>query len=1328
MTSRYAPTLFVGLGGSGAAVLGRLRQMVYRKSGDDTAIPIVFRAIDFDEPVTTSTEARLQYDEFQFFPPAPIANCVRAMHNRVLIGNDPDWKPAFEPILDWYPDVEGRTIRFAQVEAAGARQWRPLGRIGFFLHDKEIMQTIGSGMTELEKRARSIQYVQSKIVVYLVASIAGGTGSGILLDVAARLRHHYPGVAVRAVLLLPDFFKHVDIGGKVLANAYATLWELAYVKNQHVVINTRYLREPASDPRRNVPPLQRVYVAGPYVGDRQPFVTPSEGFDHLADMLNVLTTETLRGNRVSQQANVDADGSATLDDPVSRDLFCSFSGASIRLLTYEDLSRLIARRLALEASGNAAPALFDTLQDPLTPKEAEAIVQLIERQASVHVSQESLSDEQIDAIIDEFVAKNSEREWTQESLALFVSKLRSFCGDARAGSDMATAPEASGLLQQACSSFRDELRDELQKVRALKYTNPRAALGVVSDVLDHVRRRLELARVPAMDDMSDFHMWLAGRWRWVLALPIFRHVRLRRLRDRAVQNLRQHLRTERGPLFEQAIRNTAVAELEALYREIETTWSDAGQFHEEVKTAVSDEKLVNTRSRQRMAITTADTHVVKSVQSELARITDRTAQETLRLGILKAFHSAYAMRVNNRAAADKLVPDIHRLFSTRPGKNTDCLSPSVSYGNDLILSLIEKCNAPTFELGRTESLVRHRSVRAVIPDRFPGYVEFSDFLEKVCKSVLRATYQPAFVHDEDRVLILVEDLFHPAEEIAGIYDYYADYVRRPRPELFHSDRRFPALLPRLLSATSTRGQLLCGNQGCGYDISGVPRRTLLCPECRRPIRARCGNEGCADDLASHPGLHDAIASGRCPRCREPLRTYWWTCPHHRRRISMDKPHCPHCVRERRVAERRPEGIEHFVCPGCTAASVPRAFRVEGDLADACRNGVNGQNGAAIARALAATLAGGSDCPRCGCRMVPVCPRDGTPHSHYLHRSDERSRWHCYTHPNEQFLTCHHCGMPRRTGDPVCDRCGTALEECRFCTAFRHVLIPVAPPGSPCPSCGLPRSEPLYGSGADHEAKARFCSNVYTCPAGRSLDTTRFPDETRHCAFCAEAVLPVYTQAYHVSSCALCREVFPTLAVAAQPTRADTATCILCGMAFARTAALSDGERLSAARTLRLLVENDDENAARAIFETALPGLGGADDALRRFAFGIEDHRRQRDVARRVEPILARFTTWRVGTTSRDHGMREDLPFPTVAQDVATSTEDLLSPAKILSLSDERDVVAWVDLLFARQVSRERFDAALGGAASATVNDIARKRLEHVRERARARFNELEAES
>lgn len=1353
MTSRFAPTLFVGLGGSGAKVLGWLRKAILLD--EDRDAPVVFRAIDFDEmqtsaaipPESGSPEANenerreasgddappLTYDQFQYFSPTPIANCVRAMRNRVLIGTDDEWKPAFEPILDWYPDPEGKSIRFAQVEAAGARQWRPLGRVGFFLYDSEIMRVVGTGLTELANRSSSIASAQSKTVVYIVTSVSGGTGAGILLDVAARIRHHHPNVAVRAVLLLPEFFKHVDIGGKILANAYATLWELSYLKNQHVIVDdVRYLRESAMDPRVNVPPLQRVYVVGPYVGDRQPFLGPQDAYAHVADMLKVMATETLRGRRVSQQANVDADGSASLDDPASRDLFCSFSGASIPLLSYADLARLIARRLALEATGKNGRALFDTLAPPLDTRNIDRIIRKISDLASTAESQKRLSETEIDQMIDRFLDQEyhaSRGKWTVESLQELVTKLRRFCGDDPDGS-VAETPQSVGLLSQACTAFRDELRTELRELRSLRETNPLAAREAIERILNHARRELDLKRVPPMTATEDFHTWLNTSWKWMLAVPILRSVRLKRLRDHAVQNVREYLRTQREPLFEQAIRNTAVEELTRLREEIRTEWPENDGFLPEVVRQINERRLLNTRLRERVAISIADADVVLCVKGLLGRIRERVLREDFQARVVGAFIQTYRTRSHNRNAAEDLPTAIENVLSSTAGVSPSAhISPSESYGNELIIRLIGKCMTPTFEIGRTESLVRHRSVRVAIPDTFPEHQAFDTFLRSVCESTLRATYQSSIIRNDHRILILVEDLFHPAEEIAGIYDYYADYARRPRPELFHSDKRYLTLLPPLLSSTGARGERRCGNPGCKRDISSVPREAIICPGCDRPIRGRCGNPKCSEDnLYSRPGWTNIVQTGRCPVCHGPLHTYWWTCPHHKKRVSTDKQHCPDCVREGRTAEKRPSGIAYYECPRCISSDASRPFRVESDIASACQLGVNGQKSHKITQMLSERLPGGTDCPRCGTRLVPVCPLGDDRYPHYLHRRDERSPWRCYTHPSQRFLTCHLCAFALLPGDKRCARCGSELDECRYCTPFRDLLIPSGTSGAPCPACGLRRDGPPADS--ERSGRGLFCANVYGCPAGRSLQTTRYPADHRSCPFCEETLRPAYTLDHHISACAVCRMAFPALLRPGQTQRADDRICVLCGMVHDETAAMNDAERLAAARTLRILVENErDEDAARILFESAASLSVDASEALRRFALRLRDRRRQRGAAERIDRILQIFQNSGIvgGSAPQRPQSGAAASEPELRTASARDDDELLLPDRILALSDEKSILAWVDTVFDRGISRERFEAALGSATSPEHDDLTRKRLEHTRERALARFAEREME-
>src|SRR6185436_8534024 len=149
----------------------------------------------------------------------------------------------FREIAEWYPDLEGKFIRYAQAEAVGARQWRPLGRIGFFLNDVEIMEPLRAGVVQLDARCGIAGELRSSSIC-IVTSIAGGTGSGILLDIAANLRSYRPDIGIRLVLLLPEFFEHVDFTSKVLANAYATLTEVVHFKNQDQRFHARYPRLP----------------------------------------------------------------------------------------------------------------------------------------------------------------------------------------------------------------------------------------------------------------------------------------------------------------------------------------------------------------------------------------------------------------------------------------------------------------------------------------------------------------------------------------------------------------------------------------------------------------------------------------------------------------------------------------------------------------------------------------------------------------------------------------------------------------------------------------------------------------------------------------------------------------------------------------------------------------------------------------------------------------------------------------------------------------------------------------------------------------------------
>lgn len=135
-----------------------------------------------------------------------------------------------EAIARWFPIMDaasGDEITMGQSSRDGAGQWRPLGRIGFFLNVSQIHQRL----TEAVERARRWQPKTMPLRCHIVCSLAGGTGAGMFWDIAFLLRKIDENCVIRGNFLLPDPFEAVDDTRRLKPNAYAALKELATFKN-----------------------------------------------------------------------------------------------------------------------------------------------------------------------------------------------------------------------------------------------------------------------------------------------------------------------------------------------------------------------------------------------------------------------------------------------------------------------------------------------------------------------------------------------------------------------------------------------------------------------------------------------------------------------------------------------------------------------------------------------------------------------------------------------------------------------------------------------------------------------------------------------------------------------------------------------------------------------------------------------------------------------------------------------------------------------------------------------------------------------------------------
>lgn len=232
-------TLVIGVGGTGTLCVRALKKR-YEETTESERVRASFLAIDFDRSALmgdndTQAFAPLSEEDFLYLNPNGIQDLLRN------IDRTHDGEPAWERVLRWLPDRERVSIPTSEVEANGASQLRALGRLGFFLNDELLETTLRRKLAHLGGEVDSVRLSTAKRVV-LVSSLAGGTGGGMLLDMAYLARRQEGRPKVFLYLLLPEVFVDLDSGGRLLQNTYGFLKELAYLKDQQVPFNGDYLR------------------------------------------------------------------------------------------------------------------------------------------------------------------------------------------------------------------------------------------------------------------------------------------------------------------------------------------------------------------------------------------------------------------------------------------------------------------------------------------------------------------------------------------------------------------------------------------------------------------------------------------------------------------------------------------------------------------------------------------------------------------------------------------------------------------------------------------------------------------------------------------------------------------------------------------------------------------------------------------------------------------------------------------------------------------------------------------------------------------------------
>lgn len=243
------PSLVIGCGGTGVKALRRLRRRLKDEFGrrvDEEPPLIQMLGVD-TVPLTnvTSMEALHQH-EYAYIGGF---NASRVIENL----------ERFEEIAAWwdYDTERGLPLGFI---STGARQLRVIGRLAFFrrfhTYNSRLKAKLGQlpsirshQETHAGERGRPTQDQVNLPLIFVIASLAGGTGSGVFLDIGNHLRAQYSDqVRIIAILVMPSVFER-DIPSllqqrRIKANTYAALKELDYFQAGGD-FQTKYPTEPA---------------------------------------------------------------------------------------------------------------------------------------------------------------------------------------------------------------------------------------------------------------------------------------------------------------------------------------------------------------------------------------------------------------------------------------------------------------------------------------------------------------------------------------------------------------------------------------------------------------------------------------------------------------------------------------------------------------------------------------------------------------------------------------------------------------------------------------------------------------------------------------------------------------------------------------------------------------------------------------------------------------------------------------------------------------------------------------------------------------------------
>lgn len=243
------PTLVIGVGGTGLKVLQRVKERLLETYYGEIPANVALLELDTDvqKPDDHFCDIRLTTQDEQ-------RGAYVRQREMVLITSEPNYnmndvfREARQRVPRWEwlctEELDRRLNESQRNIVQGAGAYRPVGRVAHFLNyhtQQNILGILTNAINQINQQAINLDpndaltESKAKRNIFIVGSMSGGTGAGMLIDIAATLRNLkeqnpdiFKSITLQGIIALPRFFIETDRQNEGLreVNNYAGLREV----------------------------------------------------------------------------------------------------------------------------------------------------------------------------------------------------------------------------------------------------------------------------------------------------------------------------------------------------------------------------------------------------------------------------------------------------------------------------------------------------------------------------------------------------------------------------------------------------------------------------------------------------------------------------------------------------------------------------------------------------------------------------------------------------------------------------------------------------------------------------------------------------------------------------------------------------------------------------------------------------------------------------------------------------------------------------------------------------------------------------------------------